>query len=378
MLRSCYLFDEQGNDLPLVEGTGPSALRNALGVVLVVPRSQCLYLRLDARGIPLLRLRSYARLQLLARSPVVQPDVFVARQGDSLHLWLWDRAFVQSFARRQGLPAARVEALPSSVLTTKQASPDGAALLQTPGSAGVHAQLWQAGRLLHDGWFEEAPDALEWRIWRDDIQRQEGIQWPETLPPRQSSKVLGRRWARNLLRERALGATLPAAPVARMALGCATLATLGYGVALQAQLHLYKAQIEAVQRAQTEVSARLRPIEEARQAALETQQWVTRADRLVQRPPASALLERIGSTVTGQGAVVRDLDIQGDIARATLAPAAGELSLPDLTAALTQVGEFDDVRFIDAAPGRGFRFAWRLRDRDGSARAAPRAGSDRS
>jgi hypothetical protein len=377
MLRSCYLFDEQGNDLPLVDGTAPAALRHALGVVLVVPRSQCLYLRLDARGIPLLRLRSYARLQLLARSPVVQPDVFVARQGDTLHLWLWDREFVQSFARRQGLPASRIEVLPSSVLT-KPASPDGAVLLRTPGSAGVHAQLWQGGRLLHDGWFEEAPDALEWRTWRDDIERQEGLQWPESPPLAQSSHVLGRRWTRNLLRERALGATLPAAPVARMALGGATLATLGYGVALQAQLYLYKAQIEEVQRAQTEVSARLRPIEEARRGALEAQQWVTQADRLVQRPSATALLERIGSTVTGQGAVVRDLDIQGDIMRATLAPAAGELSLPDLTAALTQVGEFDDVRFIDAAPGKGFRFAWRLRDRDGSARIAPRAGSDRS
>jgi len=377
MLRSCYLFDEQGNDLPLVEGKGPSALGNTLGVVLVVPRSLCLYLRLDARGIPLLRLRSYARLQLLARSPLVQPDAFVARQGDTLHLWLWDRAFVQSFARRQGLPASRIEVLPSSVLT-KPASPDGATLLKTPGSAGVHAQLWQAGRLLHDGWFEKTPDALEWQAWRDDIERQEGIQWPETPPLEQSSDVLGHRWARNLLRERALGATLPGASVARMALGGATLATLGYGVALQAQLYLYKARIEEVQHAQTEVSARLRPIEEARQAALEAQQWVTRAERLVQQPSATALLERIGSTVTDQGAVVRDLDVQGDVMRATLAPAAGELSLPDLTAALTQVGEFDDVRFIDAAPGKGFRFAWRLRDRDGSARLAPRAGSERS
>lgn len=377
MLRSCYLFDEQGNDLPLAEGKGPSALRNALGAMLVVPRSLCLYLRLDARGIPLLRLRSYARLQLLARSPVVQPDVFVARQGDTLHLWLWDREFVQSFARRQGLPASRVDAVPSSVFT-KPPLRDGAVFLKTPGSAGVHAQLWQAGSLLHDGWFEEMPDALEWRVWRDDIERQEGIQWPETLPPVHTSNVLGRPWARNLLRERAIGATLPGAPVARVALGCASLATLGYGVALQAQLIFYNAQVDQVRRAQTEVSARLRPIEEARQAALQAQQWVTQADRLVQRPPATALLERIGSTVTGQGAVVRDLDIQGDITRATLAPAAGELSLPDLTAALTQVGEFDDVRFIDAAPGKGFKFAWRLRDRDGSARSAPRAGSDRS
>ena len=377
MLRSCYLFDGRGHDLLLVEGKGPGALRHALGVVLVVPRSQCLYLRLDARGVPLLRLRSYARLQLLARSPVVQPDVFVARQADTLHLWLWDREFVQSFARRQGLPASRVEALPSSVFT-KPPSPNGAMFVQTPGSDGVHAQLWQAGSLLHDGWFEESPNALEWRIWRDDIERQEGIQWPETLPPAHTSKVLGRPWARNLLRERALGATLPGAPVARVALGCATLATLGYGVALQAQLFFYQAQIDQARRAQADVSARLRPIEDARQAALQAQRWVTQADRLVQRPPATALLERIGSTVTSQGAVVRDLDIQGDITRATLAPAAGELSLPDLTAALTQVGEFDDVRFIDAAPDKGFKFAWRLRDRDGSARSAPRTGSDRS
>lgn len=377
MLRSCYLFDPQGHDLPLVESKAPRALRNALGVVLVVPRSLCLYLRLDARGIPLLRLRSFARLQLLARSPVVQPDVFVARQGAALHLWLWDRAFAQSFAERLGLPASRVDALPSSVFT-KPPSPDGAVLLKTPGSAGLHAQLWQAGKLLHDGWFEGPPDALDWRTWRDDVERQEGIQWPEAPPAEQASDVLGRPWARDLLRQRALGATLPAAPIARTALGCATLATLGYGVALQAQLFLYKAQIDQVQRAQTAVSARLRPIEEARQAALQAQQWVTQADRLVQRPSATALLERIGSTVTGQGAVVRDLDIQGDITRATVAPAAGELSLPDLTAALTQVGEFDDVRFIDASPGKGLRFAWRLRDRDGSARSAPRARSDRS
>jgi hypothetical protein len=59
--------------------------------------------------------------------------------------------------------------------------------------------------------------------------------------------------------------------------------------------------------------------------------------------------------------VIRDLEIQGDSVRVTVVAAAGELSLPDLTQALTRAPGFDDVRFVDAASARGYRFSWRLR-----------------
>lgn len=373
MLRSCYLFDESGDDRELITGRAPPALRQRLGLVLLIPRSLCLYLRLDARGVPLLRLRSFARLQLIAQSPIVKPEVFAARQGEILHLWLWEKDCLQAFSRRHGVPASRVEAMPSSAWTT--APPAGGAVLQrTPGSSGLHAQLWQDGRLQHDGWFESAPDAAAWRRWREDAARQHALQWPEAAPPEQEHDLPHRPWARNLLREH--GFTVAAdggalAPLAPRLLAGATALSVACGIWLQAQASRFQHAIDGVQDAQADLSARLDPLQAAREAALQSQRWVVEAERLVTRTPATALLERIGSTLTAQGAVIREIDVQGDRVRVTVAPAVGELSLPELTQALTRTAGFHDVRFVDATSAQGLRFSWRLDGRDGLSEPIP-------
>jgi hypothetical protein len=377
MFRDCYLIDECGNDQLLGKGHAPRALRPALGVMLVMPRSQCLYLRLDARGVPLLRLRSFARLQLLAQSPIVQPEAFVARQRDTLHVWLWDGEHARAFARRHGWPLSRVEVLPSSVMTQPPPAVGAAAvLLHTPGSTGCHAQLWRDRRLLHDGWFEAPPNDLSWRIWREDAIRQHGLQWPEAAPVPQDHPILRSPWARNLLRGPRVAAASGRPALTRTALGCATALSVAYGVWLQAQSQHYRGQIDQVQDAESDMSARLRPVQEARESALQSQRWAVEADRLLPRPSATTLLQRIGDAVTAQGAVVRDLEIQDDRVRVTVAAAVGELNLPDLTQTLSRVPGFDDVRFVDAAGAQGLRFSWRLRDRGGSARAERRAEAD--
>lgn len=358
MLRSSFLFDPGGRDLPLSTGSAPRRLREALGVVLVMPRRLCLYLRLDARGVPALRLRSFARLQLLAQSPIVEPEVFAARQGELLHLWLWERSAVEAFAGRQGLPRSRIETVPSSLFTEPKGR-DGALLFESPLSAGLHAQLWQAGRLLHDGWFDEQPDPLTWQVWCEEARRQHGVDWPGAVPVRSAQKPAPRPWAANLLQPRG-GIAVDAPAAARTALACTTVASLAWGAWLHAQLWVLRSEIEQARGAEAEITGRLRPMQQARASALQAQAWVLQADRLRPSPSASELLERIGNALTGQGAVVRDLEIQGDSVRATVVAAAGELSLPELTQALTRVPGFDDVRFVDAASARGFRFSWRL------------------
>ena len=362
MLRNYYLFDRQGNDRLLSKGHAPKALRDALGPVLVIPRSLCLYLRLDARNVPAWRLRSYVRLQLLAQSPVLQPDVYVARQGEWLHVWLWDREYAASFAKRHRMKASRIEALPSSVLTRRARA--GVVWSRCPESNGLQAQLWQAGRMMNDSWFEEQPDALAWRTWREDSLRRHGTTWPEQPEFGHDQQFPARPWARNLLREPATALLQAGAPAARLAIGSAIVATTGFGVWLFAQRHAYETVQQQLQDDKAQMAAKLAPLEQARASALQAQRWMAQVDGLRPRRLTLDVIRRIGTVLTAQGAVLRDLDIQGDVVRATVVPTVGELNLTELTAALTRATDFEDVRFIDPVSPNGFRFSWRLRNDD--------------
>lgn len=366
MFRNCYLIDPHGGGRLLREGSAPPALRRALGAVLVIPRSLCLYVRLDAGKVPRWRVRSFVRLQLLTLSPIAGPGMYVARQGAWLHVWLWDRARVDACAVRLGLKPARVEAVPSSVLTPP--ARDGAIGSRTPGSDGVHLQLWQGARLLHDGWLPGEPSAPQWRAWRTEVARLDGVEWPEDLlPAKHLQQLPARRWAGNLLREataeQAMHRQRAAALMAKGAVSASMLATAVGGAWVLAQHLALEAQLRQLKAAEAQVQGQLGPIEQARSSALGLQSWVASVDRLRPGPSTRAVLMSIGAALTAHNAVLRDLDIQGAAVRATVVPAAGELNLPELTESLTRTAGFADVRFLDVAPPGGFRFAWQLRER---------------
>ncbi|MFM9922035.1 hypothetical protein VLK31_03510 [Variovorax sp. H27-G14] len=360
MFRPCYLFNPDGRDQLLYRGAAFRLPQSLLGVVLALPRELCIYLRLDATGIPLLRLQAFVRLQLLSQSPIREPGVFVARQGNLLHVWLWESKWRAEFAARHKLPASRISTVPSGLLVTPP-SQDGAIFVRTLGAQGVEAQLWQSRALVHDGWFEAAPAELEWNLWRDEVGQQEGVQWPSELPRTQEIIGSKRAWARNLFRDRG-GLPVSTGLFWPGVLSAATLATAGYVAWLYGQMDYFEKTVADSRSGQSDLESALKPIQHAREQALSGQRWILQAQQLTAGSIRPALIEQIGRTVTAQGAVVRELEVQGGKVRVTLVPAVGELALTPMVEALSQISEFEDVRFVDGAGTDGFRFEWRLRD----------------
>ena len=139
MLHHSCLFNPNGPDLPLVRNLF-ARLPGALKVLrMVVPRHLCIYQRVECTGVPRLRLGNFAKLQVQALAPFSKYGSCVVRQGNWLHIWVWDAAIEAAFSQKHG-GKQNFSALPYSLFSTPVT--DGIVWLTAPGSPGLEGQLW--------------------------------------------------------------------------------------------------------------------------------------------------------------------------------------------------------------------------------------------
>jgi len=362
MLKTRFLFDPAGEDLVLTPGFSQSWIRSALGVALVMPRGQCVYARLSAQGVPLLRLRDFARLQLGTLSPFQVPDYYVIRVGTVLHAWMWDAKHALDFSRRHNFgDDVAIHVVPSSVCVPKPAKTTSSAIfLQRAFEPGIEAQLWSGDTLQHSGWFEAMPAAPEWQSWRADVNHRELVEWPDALPEVVTLTRPAPAFKAGFLTRRRR-ATLSLTRLWPVTLSLATVALVGYGAWLLGRIDQQHRAIVQLNESQSLASANSEPLLEARQQTLALQYEIKGMSHLIPKPTGSTVLRAVTDVMYSQGLVIREFEFDGATVRVTVLAGQGDLKMSRLIEAVEANPLFEGARFIDSSPQGGVRFSWNIR-----------------
>jgi hypothetical protein len=360
MFHDSFLFNAQGADKRLeraVLGRLPGPFS---GLRLVVPRAMCAYQRVDGSGVPRLKLPGFARLQVQTLSPFARHGACAIRQGNWLHLWIWDAAIEAAFSEKHG-GKQRFTALPHSLYSSPVAS--GTVWLAAPGQTGVEAQLWKDRQLIDSMWFEQAPGEADWAALHAQLPGFQALGWPLALPTSAAAPAAPRPWARNLTPRLQNRARIRWASLAPVTLVLATAALAGWGSWVYSQKESQQQAIAQGLQTQERLLAELEPLQQARQRANNTLAWINTVQQLAPGPNTHSILAELADSFTRQGLVVREMTINAPTVEATLVPLSG--GSPRLTAVLGVLEShpwFYDARFVDVSGGTGFKFAWRLRD----------------
>ncbi len=374
MLHDSYLFNPHAPDL-LLQRTLPGRFPAALSTPrLVVPRALCAYHRVDCSGVPRLRTGGFAQLQVQALSPFSKFGSCVVRQGDWLHIWIWDAAIESAFAEKHG-GRQGIGALAYSLYSTPAAQ--GIVWLSAPGTAGVEAQLWKNRQLVDSLWFDQLPDPQTWASMRVQNPALQALGWPDALPRRDATErsTLARRpWGRNLTARANHHGQIRWSQLAPVALVLATAGLAGWGSWLYAQKEAHQQAIDLGLQSQERLLAKLEPLQEARKRTNDTLGWINAVQALSPPPTTHDIITELAEIVTRQGLAVRELEVNPPTVQATLVVVGG--GSPRLTGVLGALENhpwFYDARFVDVSGGTGFKFAWRIRPNAtaSTARTAP-------
>lgn len=354
-----YLFSRNGTEHPLDTGKSSMVPRFLRSLQLVVPRQSCVYSRVACTGVPRLGLKGFANLQAEQLSPFKKFGVYAAKQGDTLHIWTWDKALETEFADRRGKAARTV--VPRSVLTSP--IEQGVSWIKTPAHAGLEAQLWKNRQCIDTLFFETPPNQTDWSDYVGTDPHLRALGWPSQIPSNPNTNSLTLKpWARNLLKGPLRLPKIKLEPIARFVLWLATAALAASTAAWLSERHAHRQAIaEGVENQRQRVAA-LEPLQRDRQATQEVVNWLAQANSLSPRPSRLEVLNEIASTVTRQGLVVRDLEFSPPTISAILVPIrSSDVRLTAVIGALEANPLFFDVRFIDVVGGNGFKFTWRLK-----------------
>jgi len=362
MFHESYLFNPEGADSPLEKPVFkrlPAVLTN---LVLVVPRSLSLHLRINCVGVSRLQLAAFARLQVQAAAPFVSYGSCVIRQGDWLHAWVWDAAIETAFAAKLG-GNRRFSTLSHSLFSMPVA--DGVTWLGLPDSRGVEAQLWSNKQLVDSIYLDNSLDSTGWVDLCAQTPELEASGWPEKLVfPDVTQIALAHQphWGRNLTPRKQHRAIVNWAYLVTATLVLTTAVLAGWGAWLFGQKESYQQAIDQGFEFQDRRIAEMEPIQKARSATQQILVWVNAASELAPSPGTNEILVELAAIITRQGLVVRELEINLPTLQATLVATSGRE--PRLTAVLGAIEShtwFEDARFVDVSGGSGFKFTWRMR-----------------
>lgn len=365
MLQEAYLFNPLGPDALLAPPL-PSYIPAAFKTLrLILPRHLCSYHRIDCEGVPRLKLASFAKIQAQSLTPYSTHGACAVRQGHWLHLWTWDADLETQF-RAKHADAPPVQTMPLSLYSQPLAS--GIRWQSEPGQPGIEAQLWHNHQLQSSLWLHTPPSPEDWAQLQAHHPELSHIGWPAVLPAITATPAQARPWARNLLQPHlAAGPRLDWQRLAPITLTLASALLAGWGSALWAEKIAYQQAIQHSKEEQAHLLAQLEPLQQKRQQAQQTLQWIESAQALAPAPTMHAILSELATILAHQALAVRELEINTPTLQATLVPTNG--SAPRLTAILAALEEhpwFYDARFVDVVGGNGFKFSWRLRSTAGN------------
>lgn len=358
MLQNSLIYNPAGDDTPVGQpssGRWPAWLRVPR---MVVPRALCTYHRVPCEGVPFYELRQFARLQAQLHSPFVQFGSSAIRQGQVLHLWIWDAVHEQGFAQKHGQPQ-RFHTVAQSLLAKPQAL--GVSWLASANGQGLEALLWADKKLKDSLWFEAPPAAHDWqqRLAQDPLLAETG--WPAQLPPSAAQAPGHWPWSINLTPRQQPTVQIDWERISRMTLWASAIAVAAWGAWVQGQIRGYQDRILDDQQFQEQKVAQEQPQQKARAQTLNIQQRIRSLQALNANSRVLQALDEVSRLFSRQGLWVRDIDINGLTVEATLVAPPGVT--PRLTAILGVIENselFHDARFVDVAPGAGFRFSWRI------------------
>jgi hypothetical protein len=363
MLQNSLIYNPAQADTPTPAHKPAKGLVRWLPVCMVVPRELCTYHRVSCTGVPFYKLQDFARLQALQHAPFVQFGASAVRQGQTLHLWIWDQQHETRFAQQHG-HTGHFQALAQSLLSRPIAQ--GVVWLATP--TGHEAQLWAGKKLQDSQWFAQPPSAHVWAQRQAQNPELAALGWPERLPPVHASAMASRPWSLNLIARQRSAPALNWQQLSNATLVLGAAALLGWGGWLQGQIHGHQARIQANQAQQEATIGQQVPQQQARAQTLGTVQRIQSVQALNAQTRTEAVLVEVNRLLSRQGLWVRDLDLNGSTVEATLIAPPGVT--PRLTAILGVLENselFHDARFVDVVPGAGFKFAWRV-EQDTTAR----------
>lgn len=322
----------------------------------VVPRELSIYYRVSCQGIPFHQVSSFARLQARALSPFAHFGANAVRQGAHIHLWIWDKALEERFARDRG-GITRFSTVAQSLLS----KPAREGVIWLASGQGVEAQLWSRSQLQDAQWFDEPPSASVWKLRHAEAPALLARGWPLHLPPQLSMPtVAARPWARNLTPRIQPASTFTVQQLSRYMFALAVLSVLGWGAWLLGQKHGLENYRDHNQTQQQQRLSQRSPDQASRTTTLQLQQRIQSIQGLASGTSPRRVLEGLSTILTRQGLWLRDINIQAGTVEATIvAPAGVTPRLTSIVGALEGEPLFHDARFVDVSPGGGFKFSWR-------------------
>ena len=326
---------------------------------IVLSRALVKFKRFDLTGVPARQRQQALLLQLSEWTPYLQSAYLVQWQREGAAVWCWDDARLAERLEQEGLLEhgwASAQRLPESTLLP--VAEGAAAELQLWHLAdGYEAQAWRAGELAGSRFWHEVPSD-------DELGRfllQHGIA-PLTSAP---------HWQEAVLRDR------PTLPVRHLGSGAPAnqREVWLYALALFGVLTLFLWQFmrlhqldealarQQVQRARIENDAQ--PVILARRQALDANEQIQQRLDRAPYPTPLELMQAIARCLPGDGAALRDFDLQGDKLRIVLRQGATPLSRAEITHSLGDSGDFDNIVQIQGQEPNLLVLSMRVKTRPG-------------
>jgi hypothetical protein len=379
MRTQFYLFDPKGEDRLLGRANLPQLLRSLEKTWLVIPRALCIHEQIDCVSLPVWKIwlwRRVAQLQAKLRSPFAKTGFCALRQGKTLHLWIWDASHEVAFAQRH--PEAVVErVLASAVFAPPQVhgvnvQDDGAGL-------GWQACLWSQGALLDTvavpQTLVQTWDAQAWRQQVSERNEQLNLKpelaWPLNWRPTHSVAP-GFQLALSPVAKIWPGLILPTAEQfqwrvmlpkwRRWGLIASSLGVAAFLGAVFAQHHGLEKKLEQVKSQRDQKIQSLENATQQQKSAQNILDWLDRVASLQPKLTMGQYVQQLSERLQRIDMAVRELELSGTTASATLVPIGPNFKITRVIDALESEPLFYDARFVDVVGGDAFKFTWRLRD----------------
>ena len=379
MRTQFYLFDPKGEDRLLGRSNLPQLLRGWEKTLLVMPRALCIHEQIDCSSLPAWKFwlwRRVAQLQAKVRSPFTQTGFCALRQANTLHLWMWDAHHELAFAQRH--PGATIErVLASAVFAPLQAQ--GVNVQDDGAGLGWQACLWSQGALL-DTMAVPMTSVQAWdeQVWRqqasernEQLNLKPAFAWPLNWKPSHSGapalspivSPAAKKWPGLLLptAER-LELRLVWPKWRRWGLIASSLAVAAFLGAVFAQ---YDGLEKKLALAKSQRDQRIQTLENATQQQKSAQKIVDWLDRVAALQPKLTMaqyVQQLSERLQRIDMAVRELELAGTTASATLVPIGPNFKITRVIDALESEPLFYDARFVDVVGGDAFKFTWRLRE----------------
>jgi hypothetical protein len=300
------------------------------GVEWVLSRGLCRFGRFDLANIPKSQRPQAVLLQIRQWSAFPRTGSCVVIGDDAACMWIWDKDKIDQEIASAKLNRRRVEVIPEALLHTKETN----AHRLVKCLDGVEGQVWQGGELTHSRWWPEPPDFGNWNAFLRDG----GQPAAESVPATCSMVFSKTPWAQvSSLNDGAGGRYENLLVMVGLSLLSAmSVWFLVQTIQLSGKIDEEKERLVALEQ-------RAKPIQEARQQALDLLERIEFLRGFDPYPAQTLLQAEIGKRLPKDGTYIKEWDFQAGKLKLTLA-SPNKLQASVFVKAYQEAGWFKDVQ----------------------------------